>query len=38
MCKNCLAAYELPDVIDIVDEIPKNASGKVIRNAEGNRN
>ena len=38
VCKNCLAAYELPDVINIVDEIPKNASGKVIRNAEGNRN
>ena len=38
VCKNCLAAYELPDVIEIVDEISKNASGKVIRNAEGNRN
>ena len=38
VCKNCLASYELPDVIEIVDEISKNASGKVIRNAEGNRN
>ena len=35
VCKNRLPTYELPDVIDIVDEIPKNASGKVIRNAGG---
>ena len=26
---------ELPDVIEIVDEIPKNASGKVIRSVTG---
>lgn len=38
VCRKCLATYQLPDVIDIVEEIPKNASGKVIRNAERNRN
>lgn len=38
VCRRLLSSYQLPDVIDIVDEIPKNASGKVIRNAEGNRN
>ena len=31
ICKQKLFSYELPDVIEIVDEIPKNASGKVIR-------
>ena len=31
ICKQKLLSYELPDVIEIVDEIPKNASGKVIR-------
>lgn len=38
VCRKHLSSYQLPDVIDIVDEIPKNASGKVIRNAKGNRN
>ena len=38
VCRKHLSSYQLPDVIDIVDEIPKNASGKVIRNEEGNRN
>ena len=38
VCRNCLPSYQLPDVIDIVDKIPKNASGKVIRNAKRNRN
>lgn len=38
VCRKHLSTYQLPDVIEIVDEIPKNASGKVIRNAEGNRN
>jgi acyl-CoA synthetase (AMP-forming)/AMP-acid ligase II len=38
VCRKLLSSYQLPDVIDIVDEIPKNASGKVIRNAKGNRN
>ena len=32
ICKQKLLSYELPDVIEIVDEIPRNASGKVIRN------
>ena len=36
ICKQKLPSYELPDVIDIVDELPRNASGKVIRNAKGN--
>ena len=36
ICKQNLPSYELPDVIDIVDELPRNASGKVIRNAKGN--
>ncbi len=35
ICKQLLPSYELPDVIEIVDEIPKNASGKVIRNVAG---
>ena len=38
VCRKHLSKYQLPDVINIVDEIPKNASGKVIRIAEGNRN
>lgn len=36
ICKQKLLSYELPDVIEIVDELPKNASGKVIRNVKGN--
>lgn len=31
ICKQKLLGYELPDFIDIVNELPKNASGKVIR-------
>lgn len=38
VCRKYLSSYQLPDVIEIVDEIPKNASGKVIRNAKGDRN
>ena len=38
VCRKYLSSYQLPEVIEIVDEIPKNASGKVIRNAKGNRN
>lgn len=38
VCRKHLSSYQLPDVIEIVDEIPKNASGKVIRNAEENGN
>lgn len=36
ICKEKLLGYELPDVIDIVDELPKNASGKVIRRVKAN--
>lgn len=33
ICKKMLPPYQLPDMIEIVDEIPKNASGKIIRRA-----
>lgn len=36
ICKQKLLSYEMPDDIEIVENIPKNASGKVIRNAYGN--
>ena len=36
VCKEKLPLYELPDEIEIVDSIPRNASGKVIRNASLN--
>lgn len=32
ICKKQLPGYQLPDSIEIVDKIPKNASGKVMRN------
>lgn len=32
ICKSRLPSYQMPDSIEIVNEIPKNASGKVIRN------
>lgn len=31
ICKKKLLSYELPDAIEIVEDIPKNESGKVIR-------
>lgn len=31
ICRKKLPAYEFPAIIELVDEIPKNASGKVIR-------
>lgn len=31
ICKERLPAFELPDQIEMVEELPKNASGKVIR-------
>jgi len=34
LCKKFLSTYQFPDEIEIVSEIPRNASGKVIRNAE----
>lgn len=30
-CRNLLPSYQLPDFIEIVEEIPRNASGKVLR-------
>ncbi len=36
ICKQKLPGYKLPDVISIVDSLPRNASGKVIRNAKRN--
>lgn len=31
ICKSNLPSFQLPDVIEIVSEIPKNASGKILR-------
>lgn len=31
VCKQVLPAYQLPDVIDVVEALPRNASGKVVR-------
>jgi acyl-CoA synthetase (AMP-forming)/AMP-acid ligase II len=31
ICKKLLPLYQLPDIIEVVDAVPKNASGKVIR-------
>ena len=33
ICKKLLPLYQLPDIIEIEDEIPKNASGKIMRRA-----
>ena len=33
-CKNHLPNYELPNVIEIVEELPRNESGKLIRGGE----
>lgn len=30
-CKGQLAAYKYPRVIDIIEELPKNAAGKILR-------
>lgn len=32
ICQRVLPKYELPDSIEIVSELPRNASGKVVRN------
>jgi long-chain acyl-CoA synthetase len=32
LCKKCLSDYQIPNLIELVDEIPKNGSGKVSRN------
>lgn len=31
LCKACLPIYQLPDVIELVEALPRNASGKVVR-------
>ena len=31
LCKACLPAYQMPARITLVNEIPKNGSGKIIR-------
>ena len=36
LCKAKLPRYQLPDSIEIVDVIPRNASGKAIRKEDGN--
>jgi acyl-CoA synthetase (AMP-forming)/AMP-acid ligase II len=30
-CRERLAAYKVPRVVEFVDELPKNASGKILR-------
>lgn len=32
LCTELLPAYEIPDVIELYDELPKNATGKLLRN------
>lgn len=32
-CKSELAAYKYPRIIDVVDELPRNAAGKIVRRA-----
>ncbi len=31
LCQTCLPAYQVPTKINLVDELPKNGSGKIIR-------
>lgn len=31
LCQECLPAYQIPTLIEIVNELPKNGSGKVVR-------
>ena len=31
ICEDCLPRYQLPDAIRLVDELPRNASGKIMR-------
>ena len=31
LCCKCLPAYQVPNVINLLDELPKNGSGKIIR-------
>jgi long-chain acyl-CoA synthetase len=30
-CKNNLAAYKVPKLIEFIDELPKSAVGKILR-------
>jgi long-chain acyl-CoA synthetase len=32
-CRSRLAAYKYPRLLDVVDELPRNASGKILRRA-----
>lgn len=38
VCRARLPGYQLPDVLELVPEIPKNASGKVIRKKKASEN
>ena len=31
LCRELLPAYQIPAIINILDELPKNGSGKIIR-------
>ena len=31
LCQNCLPPFQIPSKIEVVDDIPKNGSGKIIR-------
>lgn len=37
LCRDKLPTYEYPAVVELVDEIPKNGSGKVIRGKTNGR-
>ncbi|WP_188208050.1 class I adenylate-forming enzyme family protein [Alkalibacillus aidingensis] len=37
-CKNRLAKYKVPEIIEIVDELPRNASGKILKTQLKNNN
>lgn len=37
LCKQKLPSYQLPDSIEILQEIPRNASGKIIRGKDEHR-
>ena len=30
-CKSRMAAYKYPRIVEIIDEVPKNLSGKILR-------
>lgn len=37
MCINLLPSFQIPTIIELVDEIEKNASGKIVRRKEKNK-